>query len=174
MSEKHLTPFIFVLFEFWVHFTYVHYDQPKMVDLPNIPHAINSWQFLQGKKTTYWMYFGLYISGSSGNIMGSTVAMDQYICGTTQGFLFFMFFNAVLKHTNQSTNFCLTTLESWNFLIKREVLVIDTCGKSCCLFSTKNCLRILPDAVVAFSLPWLYTNGQLYHSNRVFLNIVQV
>ena len=46
---------------FWVHFTYVHYDQPKMVDLPNIPHAINSWQFLQGKKTTYWMYFGLYI-----------------------------------------------------------------------------------------------------------------
>ena len=26
-----------------------------------VPHAINSWQFLQGKKTTYWMYFGLYI-----------------------------------------------------------------------------------------------------------------
>ena len=44
-----------------MHFTYVHYDQPKMVDLPNITHAINSWQFLQGKNTAYWMYFGLYI-----------------------------------------------------------------------------------------------------------------
>ena len=57
--------------------------------------------------------------------MGSTVAMDQYISGTTQGFLFFCSFYEVLKHANQSTNFCLTTLESWNFLIKREVLVID-------------------------------------------------
>ena len=70
--------------------------------------------------------------------MGSTVAMDQYICGTTQGLLFFWSFYAVLKHANQSTNFCFTTLESWNFVVKREVLVIDICGKFCCLFSTKN------------------------------------
>ena len=55
------TPHTIYFCTFWVHFTYVHYDQPKMVDLPNIPHAINSWQFLQGKKTAYWMYFGLYI-----------------------------------------------------------------------------------------------------------------
>ena len=60
----------------------------------------------------------------------------------------------VLKHANQSTNFCLTTLESWNFLILRDsqVLVIDICGKSCCLFSTKNCLWILSGAVDAFSV----------------------
>ena len=172
MSEKHLIPFIFVFFAFLSAFhLYVH--QPKMVDLPNIPHAINSWQFLQGKETAYWMYFGLYIRWSSGNIMGSTVAMDQYISGTTQGLLFMWSYYAILKHVNQSTNFCFTTLESWSFLMKREALVIDICGKSCCLFSTKNCLRILPDAVDA-SLPRLYTNGQLYHTNRVFLNIVQV
>ena len=150
-----------------------------MVDLPNIPHAINSWQFLhvQGKKTAYIeCTLNCILGGSSGNIMGSTVAMDQYICGTTQGLLFFWSFYAlpVLKHANQSTNFCLTTLESWNLQIKREVLVIDICGKSCCLFSTKNCLRILPGAADAFFLPWLYTNGQLYHTNTVFLNIVQV
>ena len=59
---KNTSHHLFLYFlNFWVHFTYVHYDQPKMVDLPNIPHAINSWQFLQGKKTAYWMYFGLYI-----------------------------------------------------------------------------------------------------------------
>jgi len=59
---KNTSHHLFLYFlNFWVHFTYVHYDQPKMVDLPNIPHAINSGQFLQGKKTTYWMYFGLYI-----------------------------------------------------------------------------------------------------------------
>jgi len=131
--------------------------------------------FTRQKDNILNVLWAVYIlGGSSGNIMGSTVAMDQYICGTTQGFLFFCSFYEVLQHANQSTNFCLTTLESWNFLIKREVLVIDICGKSCCLFSTKNCLRILPDAVDAFSLPWLYTNGQLYHTNRVFLNIVQV
>ena len=59
-------------------------------------------------------------------------------------FLFLLWSSAT--NVNQSTNFCLTTLESWNFLIKREVLVVDTCGKSCCLFSTKNCLRILPES----------------------------
>ena len=59
---KNTSHHLFLYFlNFWVHFTYVHYDQPKMVDLPNITHAINSWQFLQGKKTAYWMYFGLYI-----------------------------------------------------------------------------------------------------------------
>ena len=59
---KNTSHHLFLYFlNFWVHFTYVHYDQPKMVDLPNIPHAINSWQFLQGKKTAYWIYFGLYV-----------------------------------------------------------------------------------------------------------------
>ena len=44
------TPHTIYFLNFWVHFTYVHYNQPKMVDLPNIPHTINSWQFLQGKR----------------------------------------------------------------------------------------------------------------------------
>ena len=59
---KNTSHHLFLYFlHFWVHFTYVHCDQPKIVDLPNIPHTINSWQFLKGKKTTYWMYFGLYM-----------------------------------------------------------------------------------------------------------------
>ena len=59
---KNTSHHLFLYFlNFWVHFTHVHYDQPKMVDLPNITHSINSWHFLQGKKTAYWMYIGLYI-----------------------------------------------------------------------------------------------------------------
>ena len=113
--------------------------------------------------------------------MGSTVAMDQYICGTTQGFLFFCSFKfyEVLQHANQSTNFCLTTLESWNFLIKREVLVIDICGKSCCLFSTKKmfadlarCSRcLLPPlavyqwSIVSYQQAFLEYCASLTHNN---------
>ena len=70
--------------------------------------------------------------------MGSTVAMDQYICGTTQGFLFFCSFYEVLKHANQSTNFCLTTLESWNFSSKERCLSLISVASLVASFPPKN------------------------------------
>jgi len=130
-KTPHTIYFCIYFLNFWVHFTYVHYDQPKMVDLPNITHAINSWQFLQGKKTAYWMYFGLYIRWKFRKHYGKHSGHGSVHLWHHSGILFFCSFYEVLKHANQSTNFCLTTLESWNFLIKREVLVIDICGKPC-------------------------------------------
>ena len=123
------------------------------------------------------MYFGLYIRWKFrkhyGKLSGHG-SVHLWHHSEISLFLALLGSSDTCKPVNEQFNFCFTTLESWNFLIKREVLVIDFCGKSCGVVSTTNCLRILPDAVDAFFLPWLYTNGQLYHTNRLFLNIVQV
>ena len=140
---KNTSHHLFLYFlNFWVHFTHVHYDQPKMVDLPNIPHAINSWQFLQGKKTTYWMYFGLYIRWKFRKHYGKHSGHGSVHLWHHSGILFFCSFYEVLKHANQSTNFCLTTLESWNFSSKERCLS---------LISVANLVASFPPKIVCGS-----------------------
>ena len=145
------------ILNFWVYFTYVYYvyDQPIL--------NLNNWcakdttcnklaAIFTRQKTTDWMYtyFGLYIRWKFRKHSWKHSGHGSVHLWHHSGISLFCSFYEVLQHANQSTNFCLTTLESstWNFLIciKREVLVIDICGKSCWPFSTKNCLRILPDA----------------------------
>ena len=114
----------FCIFPFLSAFTYVQCDQPRMVDLPYIPMQLTHRNIFKAKRQHIeWQYFGLYINISyrwklkkkSGKHSSHRSVQLWHYSGTS---LFWSFY-AVLIHTNQSTNFCFTTLESWNFLIKR-------------------------------------------------------